>query len=161
MVFCGGYLAAGLLTLSAGAENIDVATLWSLWQIKKNAGSCGVWRGLPDARRQGREDTMSIMTPQPQHNNPFRRHLQLRTSSSLLSIAVAAAVSAFVSSVSTKVAGREGRARKGAALPWRSGSAPSDLKPLWMQNEGHVDSYPKMKGRNSYINVYNDYRRSV
>ena len=39
-----------------------------------NPNKCWVvWRGWPDARRQGREDTMSIMTPQPQHNNPFRR----------------------------------------------------------------------------------------
>ena len=35
-------LAAGLLTLSLGAENVDVATLWSLRQIQKNVGSCGV-----------------------------------------------------------------------------------------------------------------------
>ena len=35
-------LAAGLLTLSLGAENVDVATLWSLRQIPKNVGSCGV-----------------------------------------------------------------------------------------------------------------------
>jgi len=35
-------LAAGLLTLSVGAENVDVATLWSLRQIQKNVGSCGV-----------------------------------------------------------------------------------------------------------------------
>ena len=35
-------LAAGLLTLSVGAENVDVATVWSLRQIQKNVGSCGV-----------------------------------------------------------------------------------------------------------------------
>ena len=35
-------LAAGLLALSVGAENVDVATLWSLRQIQKNVGSCGV-----------------------------------------------------------------------------------------------------------------------
>ena len=31
-------LAAGLLTLSVGAENVDVATLWSLRQIQKMLG---------------------------------------------------------------------------------------------------------------------------
>ena len=46
---------------------------------------------------------MSIMIPQPQHNNPFRRHLQLGTSESLLSIAVAAAASSSVSSVPDEV----------------------------------------------------------
>ena len=35
-------LAAGLLALSVGAENIDVATVWSLRKIQKNVGSCGV-----------------------------------------------------------------------------------------------------------------------
>ena len=35
-------LAEGLLVMSVGVENIDVATLWSLAISSKNVGSCGV-----------------------------------------------------------------------------------------------------------------------
>ena len=35
-------LAAGLLALSVWAENVDVATVWSLPNSKKKVGSCGV-----------------------------------------------------------------------------------------------------------------------
>ena len=44
-------LAAGLRVLSVGAENIDVATLWSLRQIQKNVGSCGVGCHMLECRR--------------------------------------------------------------------------------------------------------------
>ena len=58
-------LAAGVLALSAGAENIA----WSYLTVPgnpKNVGSCGV-----GGQMQGREDTMSILTSRPQHSKPF------------------------------------------------------------------------------------------